>query len=52
MGHPAADSSPLRWKRKWRQRRTWLASRDLEGGGNTDGVVLPLDMVGPGVYQV
>lgn len=51
MGYPR--SSPLpRQKGKWRPRRTWLANRDVEGSGNTDGVVLPLDMVGPGVYQV
>jgi hypothetical protein len=50
MGYPGLNSLP---RQKWRRRRNLLAGRAVvEGAGNTDGVVLSLDMVGASVYQV
>jgi hypothetical protein len=67
LGSPGPSSLRRRWKGKEREketekekenekererRRDGLARRAVEGTGGVDGLVLPLDMVGTGVYDV
>jgi hypothetical protein len=52
IGTLGPSSLGRRWKRKARRRRAQLVGRAAEGNGGTDGLVLPMDMVGTGVYDV
>jgi hypothetical protein len=66
LGSPGPSSLRRRWKGKEKEtekekekgkekgerRRDGLARRGVEGTGGVDGLVLPLDMVGTGVYDV
>lgn len=48
----AGPSSPRRrWKGKGK-RMEYLAARDVEGSGGTEGMVLPMDMIGTGAYEM
>lgn len=50
-GTPGPSSMRRRWKGKGK-RRFELAGRGVEGSGGADGLVLSMDMVGTGIWDV
>jgi len=51
LGAPGPSSLRRRWKGKAR-RRSELTRRDVEGSGGSNGIVLSMDMVDTGAYDV